>query len=47
MVGDPSSVVAYPLTGCATTLATGFAVEAINHLSHRERCSRRTSSGSP
>jgi hypothetical protein len=47
MVGGPSSMVAYPLTGCATTLATGFTVEAINHLSHRERCSLRTSSGSP
>ena len=47
MVGSPSNVVAYPVTGCATTQATGFAVEAINHLSHRECYSLRTSSVSP
>ena len=47
MVGGPSTVVGHSLTGSATTQATGFAVEAINHLSHRERCSLRTSSGSP
>jgi hypothetical protein len=47
MIGGPSTVVAYSVTGSATTQATGFAVEAINHLSHRERYSLRTSSGSP
>jgi hypothetical protein len=46
-MGRPGSVVAYSVAGCATTQATGFAVEAINHLSHRERYSLRTSSGSP
>ena len=47
MVRGVSVVVAYSVTGSATTQATGFAVEAINHLSHRERWSLRTSSRSP